>query len=198
VLYHVGSNYAIGPSLPAELDIPVLVETGTDRVDAIDVDATVAELEHFHEMGRQEWLETGAVLAPVRNAIKLPGAALTGIRGLLGEWREDAAGLREDIKGGQKGPPRPSWSPKEIEQMRRTAMQQRIAFKRDAELRAKVRANAMIQGPSLVAGYKAGTVHATDVEAVIMSHEVSEILTPEEAATLRRDAGLGPGDGTLS
>jgi hypothetical protein len=30
----------------------------------------------------------------------------------------------------------------------------------------------------------------SDLEAWIMSHEVSEILTPEEAAALRRDAGL--------
>lgn len=194
VLYHVGSNDNIGPSLPAELDVPVLVEAGTARIVAVDVDATAAELERYHALGRQEWLENGAMLAPLRNAIKLPGTSFRGAKGLLGEWRERAGELRElgndPAASGEAGPPKPSWKPKEIEQMRRTAMQQRVAFKRDPKLREKARASVLAAAPGFVQGAQAGVRAKEDVEAWIMSNEVSELISAEEAAELRREAGL--------
>ena len=42
----------------------------------------------------------------------------------------------------------------------------------------------------MVQGTKAGVRAESDLEAWIMTHEVSEILTAEEAAELRREAGL--------
>jgi hypothetical protein len=190
VLYHVGSNYNLGPSLPAELDIPVLLEAGTTRIAEVDVDATIAELERFREIGRKEWLETGAVLAPVRNAVQLPGAAVRGIKGLFGSWREAASDFRGELASEPGQPPKPAWGPKEIEQMRRTALQQRRALARNPKMRAKVRASVMSAAPGMVEGVKQGVRAEADVEAWIMSHEVSEILTPEEAAALRREAAL--------
>lgn len=190
VLYHVGSNYNLGPSLPAELDIPVLMETGTARIAAVDVDATIGELERFRELGRREWLETDAVLAPVRNAVKLPGFAVRGVKGLFGTWIEAATDFRDELKSTPGTPPKASWGPQEIEQMRRTAVQQRHAYARDPKLRAKVRASAMAAAPEMVAGVRGGVRAPADVDAWIMSHEVSEILTAEEAAALRQEAGL--------
>lgn len=190
VLYHVGSNYNLGPSLPTELDIPVLLEAGTTRIAAVDVDATIAELERFREIGRREWLETGAGLAPVRNAVQLPGAAVRGVKDLLGTWREAVSDTRTDLNSEPGRPPKPAWGPKELEQMRRTALQQRRAFARNPKMRAQVRASVMSAAPSMVEGLKHGVRAEADVEAWIMSHEISEILTPEEASALRREASL--------
>ena len=188
VLYAAGTNHHIGPSLPAEMDVPVLMEAGTSRIASLDVDATAAELRQYRELGRREWLETEAPLAPVRGAVKLPGAAVRGTKDLLGTWRDAVKELRSTPEPGR--PPKPSASPKEIEQMRRTAVQQRHYWAQHPDERDKYRATALGTGPSIVQGYKAGVRAESDVEAWIMSHEVAEILTAEEATQLRRDAGL--------
>jgi hypothetical protein len=176
VLYSAGTNHDIGPELPAELEVPVLMEAGTTRIASLDVDATAAELAGFRKLARREWLETEAPLAPVRGAVKLPGAALRGARGLLTSWR----GAFADTPAG----------PEEIEQMRRTAVMQRHYWAKHPEERDKYRASVLDIRDEMVRGTKAGVRAETDLEAWIMTHEVSEILTPEEAAALRRDAGL--------
>ena len=176
VMHAIGTNHDIGPQLPASIDVPVFLEVGTGRIASMDVDATAAELARYRELGRREWLETEAVLAPVRGAVKLPGAAIRGARGLLSSWR----GAFTDKPAG----------PEEIEQMRRTAEMQRHYWAKHPKERDKYRASVLGIRADMVQGTKAGVRAESDLEAWIMTHEVSEILTPEEAAALRRDAGL--------
>jgi hypothetical protein len=88
VLFCAGTTRDIAPSLPAVIDVPVLLESGTPRIAALDVEATAAELARYRDVGRREWLETEAPLAPVRAAIKLPGMALRGGKDLVDSWRK--------------------------------------------------------------------------------------------------------------
>lgn len=189
VLYAAGTNHDIGPSLPAQIEVPVRMEAGTSTIASLDVEATAAELARYREIGRREWLETEAVLAPVRGVVKLPGAAIRGAKGLLGEWRDGVRDLRSTPEPGQ--PPKPHYSPKEIEQMRRTAAQQRLYFAQRPKERAKYRESVLGSAPAMVANYNAGTQARSDWDAWLMTMEVSEILTADEVAGLRRETGLG-------
>ena len=74
--------------------------------------------------------------------------------------------------------------------MRRTAVMQRHYWAKHPKERDKYRASVLGIRAEMVQGTKAGVRAESDLEAWIMTHEVSEILTPEEATALRRDAGL--------
>jgi len=90
VLFSAGTTRDVASSLPPEIEVPVLLESGTSRIASLDVEATAAELARYRDVGRREWLETEAPLAPVRGAMKLPGAALRGGKDLLDTWRDAA------------------------------------------------------------------------------------------------------------
>jgi hypothetical protein len=191
VLFHVGSNDDIGPRLPREADIPVLMEKGTTRIVSVDVEGAAAELEQYRELGLRHWKETDAPLAPLRAVRALPGTAMRLARGVpaeLADLRDDVRGLFES--GPPSGPPKQHFGPKEREQLHRTALQQRVFFARNPKERAKARAAAQQAIPHMVSELKAGYRHPADMDAWIMQQEVAEILSAEEAAEARRQAGL--------
>jgi hypothetical protein len=190
-LFHCGSNQGLGDQLPAQVDVPVHFEAGTSRIVAMDVDATAAELARFHEIARRWWLETEAPLSSVRNLVAAPRDGLRGAKSLLSSWRGMAREVKDDISGAGAGKPlKPAWSPKEIEQARKTAIQQGHAYARDPKAREKARAAALNAAPQYVAGLKGGVRHPVDVETWVMMQETSGIFSADEAAAFRRDAGL--------
>jgi hypothetical protein len=190
-LQYSGSNHGFGDQLPAQVDVPVQFEAGTTRIVGMDVDATAVELERFQEIARQWWLETEAPLANVRHVVAAPRAGLRGAKSLLSTWRTAARDLKDDLSGANDGKPlKPSLSPKEVEQARKSAVQQGHYYARNPEAREKARASALSVAPEWAAGLKGGVRHPVDVEAWVMMQEVSGILSPEEAAEFRRDAGL--------
>jgi hypothetical protein len=190
-LQYSGSNHGFGDQLPAQVDVPVQFEAGTRRIVGMDVDATAVELGRFQEIARHWWLETEAPLATARHVVAAPRAGLRGAKSLLSTWRTAARDLKDDLSGANDGKPlKPSLSPKEVEQARKSAVQQGHYYARNPQAREKARASALSVAPEWAAGLKGGVRHPVDVEAWVMMQEVSGILSPEEAAEFRRDAGL--------
>ena len=132
-LQYSGSNQGFGDELPAQVDVPVRFEAGTTRIVEMDVDATAAELERYREIARRWWLETEAPLAPARAVVAAPREALRGAKGLLSAWRAGARDLKDDLSGARRGATQAGMSPKEIEQARKSAIQQGHYYARNPE-----------------------------------------------------------------
>ena len=136
--------------------------------------------------------ERGAARADARHVVAAPREALRGAKGLLSTWRTAARDLKDDLSGSNDGKPvKPSMSAKEVEQARKTAVQQGHLYARNPEAREKARASALSAAPEWAAGLKGGVRHADDVEAWVMMQEVSGILSPEEACRVPPRCGAG-------
>lgn len=187
VMYDAGGHYGQSEHLPAELEVPVEFGIQSRAIVRLDVETTASQLAQFREFGVKEWKETEAVLAPVRNAVQLPGVLRRqfGFKAIKAELKD----LREDLRFGEmRDEP---VKPKDLEAMRRTAAMQRHSFDANPKLRDKQREQVLLHYPSMAQGVAAGSYPRHGFEANLMMQEVSGILTPEEAAELRRTAGLG-------
>lgn len=181
VLYDAGSNEGEWADLPAEIEVPVLLDAADRTIVAMDVDAAAAELEPYRAVGTRAFKEHDAMLAPVRSAIKLPGVAVREGRDFLSTWGK---ALRDLGGGGEDRP----LDPKELEQRRRTAATLRVALERKPKDRERIRSSVLASGPSMAAGVRGGVYPSHDFEAWVVFQETSGVISPEEAAAFRRNA----------
>lgn len=184
VMYYSGNNDGPWRQLPAELFVPVWIDAQTRQIAAMDVDTAAAELAPYREVGRREWLETEAPLADVRGLIALPGAALRGIRGLFGEVRSVVADVRN-----VGGPARPM-SAEELETRRRTAVMLRYQLERNPKQRDQIRKSVLEAGPTMARNAAGGAVTREQFDVWMMHNELSGVITADEAAQWRREAGF--------
>ena len=131
VMHDAGSNEGEWAELPAEIEVPVLLDAADRTIVAMDVDAAAAELEPYRAVGTRAFKETEAILAPVRAAIQLPGLAVREGKSFLSTWRK----VLRDRGGGEDRP----LDPVELEQRRRTAAILRTRLERNPEEREKIR-----------------------------------------------------------
>ncbi len=190
VLRYAGTNYGPWDKLPDEVHLPVLIDPATGQITAVDVDLACTELEPYREVATRFWKQTEAVLAPVRTAVWLPGAAIRGAREFVADWK----GAISDIGKSSVENDRPP-KPKEAEQARRTARQLGHALARQPEQHAKVRASALEAGPMMADGVRGGVYPRYGFISWLEWQELSTAITPEEAAGYRERAGLDAPDG---
>lgn len=189
VLHDAGTNDGAAAQLPAELHVPVAFDAESRKIVTLDDAAAGRELAALRSAGVREWKLTEAPLADVRQAVRLPGAVRREVPGLLREWRRAATDLATDLKPGAPMRDEPS-SPKEREQLRRTAAQLRHRFDAKPKERERLRAEVLRHYPAMAEGVAAGRYPRHGFEDNLMLQEVSGILSAEEAAALRRTAGL--------
>ena len=183
VLYSAGTNEALASELPPSIDVPVLYDAASRRIIAIDVDAACAELEPHRDAAVRYFKRTDSWLAPLRNAAALPGDAVAGVKGAAKEWTAAIADLSTAPGAGVC-----SWSPPEVEAMRRNATILAQRWQKKPKEREKARGRAQ-QALSLNAeNVRAGSLSAADFDVLVMCEEVSTAITPEEAAAFRHSA----------
>jgi len=185
VLRYAGTSYGPWAELPAEVHLPVLIDPATGHVTAVDVDLACTELEPYREVATRFWKQTEALLAPVRTAVWLPGAAVRGVREFVADWK----GAISDIGKSSVETDRPP-KPEEAEQARRTARQLGHVLARQPEQHAKVRASALQAGPMMAEGVRAGSYPRHGFISWLEWQELSTAITPEEATAFRGQAGL--------
>jgi hypothetical protein len=189
VMHDAGGHDGQSEHLPAELVVAVLIDATSRQIVELDVVAAETQLRPYRDIGTREWKETEAMLAPVRQAFKLPGMLRREVPAALSDWRKTLGELREDLRAGapMRDDPIP---PKELEQMRRTAVMLRASFQSNPKGREKTRKSLLEAGPTMAAGVAAGTYPRHAFAAWLMFNETSGALLPEEAAEMRRAAGL--------
>lgn len=189
VMHDAGGHDGQSAHLPAELVVAVRLDASTRQVVELDVAAAETSLAPYRALGTREWKETEAMLAPVRQALKLPGMLRREVPAALGDWRKTLGELREDLRAGapMRDDPIP---PKELEQMRRTAVMLRASFQSNPKGREKIRKSLLEAGPTMAEGVAAGTYPRHAFAGWLMFNETSGALLPDEVAELRRVAGL--------
>jgi hypothetical protein len=185
VLYDAGSNEGEWADLPAELDVPVLLDANDRTIVAMDVDAAAAELEPYRAVGTRAFKKHDAILAPVRSAMRLPGTAVREGKDFVSTWRK----VIRNRGGGDDGP----LDPAELEQRRRTAVILRATLERKPKEREKIRSGVLENGPSMAASVRAGGYPPHDFDAWVMFQETSGVISAEEAAGFRAAAAPDPG-----
>ncbi len=194
VMHDAGSSHGQWEHLPAELQVPVWIDQTTRAIVDVDVDAAAREHEQYRAVGTREWKETEAVLAPVRNAVKLPGAVAREVPAFAREWRSALSDLKADLKPGAPMRDVPL-RPKELEQQRRTAAALKYQLERQPTQRAQIRDGVVQNAPSMAAGVVAGTYPSHAFAAWVVFQETSGVISPAEALEYRRAAGV-PLDGS--
>jgi hypothetical protein len=193
VFHFSGSNEEPCSRLPAELEVPVLIDRTTRQIVRIDEDAVAIELADYREVGRREFLEREAVLAPVRGIIAMPKLAAKMARRVVPEFRD----LVNDIKSiGDPGTgpvEEVPMDPKELEQLRRTSIGMGHMHQRDPKALARARSSALQAGPVMAQTVAARRQTVSSFEAWLMMQTLSHAISEEEAAQYRRDAGLPRG-----
>jgi hypothetical protein len=181
VLYYAGSNYGPKEDLPAEIHLSVRVEPDSGKIVALDIDAAAAELEPYRAVATKWWKEEEGPLADVRGAIALPGAAVSGIKGLLGAWRDMAVQRPKD----------PADAEAEAEQTHRTANALKYRLERNPKQLAKVRGSALQAGPMMADNVRGGSSTAAQFEVWLDLQVTSGAISEGEAGAFRQRAGLG-------
>lgn len=194
VMHDAGSNHGAWEQLPAELDVPVLVDQTSREIVSVDVDGAAAELEAYRAAGTREWKETEAVLAPVRGAIKLPGMVVRGVPALAKDWGSAISDLRADLRAGAPMRDDPL-SAKELDQQRRTATALRYQLEQQPKQFQQIRDGVVEHGPSMAEGVAAGSYPSHGFAAWVVFQETSGVISADEARAFRQTAGV-PLDGS--
>jgi hypothetical protein len=183
VLLYAGSNY--GPSeLPAEVHVPVRIDSETRAIVEVNVEQAETELAAYRAAATKWWKEEEGPLSDVRSAISLPRDAIHGAKGLFGTWRKAVSDLREDQ--GAEGEKAPASDPAEAEQARRTANALKYKLQRNTKQLAKVRASALQAGPMMADNVKGGASSPADFDNWLQFQLTSGAITDEEAEEWRQ------------
>ncbi len=189
IFFSAGTNDSISDTLPARVEVDVVVETASGRVTAIDVEAAELEYSPYREAAVKEWKETEGVLAPIRNMIALPGAARRATRGLFTAWKDALAEFVSDLKSDPGSPSNPvtmaSHTPAEVEQLRRSAVILSYRFQNEPKEHQRARESALQAAPSMVASTRGGVRSIADFEEWLMFQSVSTAITEDEALSFR-------------
>jgi hypothetical protein len=122
VFHSAGSNDELAKHLPSRIEVSVAIGVQSRRCVALDVDSAAAELQPYREAAVEDWKHTGSALAGVRNVIAAPKMGMRALRGLKDGLRDVVSDIRSIGASGSGAPPKPSWKPEEVEQMRRQAV----------------------------------------------------------------------------
>lgn len=190
VMDEAGANRPLSPRLPERLEVDVTIDAVARTIVTLDVDAAVREHAELRGIGVHDFERTDSVLAPLRNAVELPGAARRGVRRLFGAWRDAVSEMVADVRTGTEGQARPSWTDAEIEQMRRQATVLAHRFELHPGEREQARTRALTALPMQAEAAASGALAREDFDAMVMRELVSTAITAEEAATFRRAAGI--------
>ena len=179
-LYSAGTNDPLAARLPASIEVPVTFDPTTRRIRSVDVEATMREFDGLrpavveHLKGTDRWLAR-------------PGDVASAASAAVSTWK-DAVG---DLVAGARNPAvTSSWSPDEVEAMRRNSAILAVRFQQKSKEREKARARALQALPLQLQNVDSGAMSAGDFEVMVMREEVSTAITADEAATFRRNAGL--------
>jgi len=190
VLHQAGTNTPFAAKLPDHFEIDVLIGVTSRTVVDIDIDRLLQDLEPYRAVGVEQWKDTKGQLADIRFVMKIPGMAVKALKGLPGAARE----LVDDVKGvtGPDSPtvPKPSYSPQEVEQIRRSARILAHHFEKFPKEMAPTRASALQLLSMQAQNCAGGSIHVDDFETELMRLHVSTVITDDEAAEFRRQAGL--------
>ena len=189
VLHSAGTNETWAQALPAELEVPVLIDRASRRIVALDHGGAERELEPYRAAARTEWKQTEAPLADARNIVSLPGDVAREGKDLVRTWRSAARDLRADLKAPAGTPPREP-SAEETEQLRRTAVALRYQLERNPKQYAKVRASALQAGPMIAESTRGGTYGHGNFNHWLVLQHTSGVITDAEAEAFRSAAGV--------
>jgi len=193
VLYSAGTNEPLASELPPSVEVPVRYDAATRSIAGIDVDATARELEPYREAAVRYFQRTDSWLAPLRNTGALPGDAVKAGKGAVKDWKAAIGAMADEAKVPAGEATASTWSPSEIEAMRRNAAILALRWQKKPKERDKARARAL-QALSLnLEGVRAGSLSAADFDVLVMREEVSTAITHEEAATFRGQGGATGG-----
>jgi hypothetical protein len=189
VLYSSGTNEPLAAELPPSVEVPVVYDAATRAIVQIDVDGAVRELEPYREVAVRYFERTDSWLAPLRSAAALPGDAVDAGKGAVKDWKAALGAMADEARAPAGGATAATWSPEEVEAMRRNAAILALRWQQKPKERDKARARAL-QALSLNAeGVRAGNLSAADFDVLVMREEVSTAITPEEAAAFRAQNG---------
>jgi hypothetical protein len=180
-LYSAGTNDPLAARLPASIEVPITFDPTTRRIRGLDVEATMRELDGLRPAAVEHLTGDGSWLS-------LPGDVTSAVSSTVSTWK-DAVG---DLVSGATNPQAAtsSWSPDEVEAMRRNAAILAVRFQQRSKEREKARARALQALPLQLQNVATGAMSAGDFEVMVMREEVSTAITADEAAAFRRDAGL--------
>jgi hypothetical protein len=181
VMFDAGSAQGAAAELPAQLEVPVRIDAATRRIVALDVDATATQLADYREIGIREWKHTDAPLAGMRQAAKIPGAIAREAPGLFRGLRKALRGAREDLRERER--------PHQAQ--RDAGANVRAQLEANPAQRIQMRSSVLEHGTTMARTVAAGAADADGFEAWLAFNESATILTPDEAASMRRIAGLG-------
>ena len=193
VLYSAGTNEPFAGELPPSVEVPVVYDAATRSIAGLDVDATVRELEPYREAAVQYFKRTDSWLAPLRNAGTLPGDAVEAGKGAVKDWKAALGAMKEEARAPAGQATASTWSPEEIEAMRRSAAILALRWQKKPKERDKARARALQALPLNLEGVRGGSMSVADFEVMVMREAVSTAITPEEAAAFRAEGGIASG-----
>jgi hypothetical protein len=181
VLYSAGTNEPLAAKLPASIEVPVTFDPTSRRIRSVDVEGAMRELDGLR----------AAVVEHLERAdgrLVLPGDVASAASAAVSDWK-DAVG---DLVAGARNPQAvtSSWSPDEVEAMRRNAAILAVRFQLKPKEREKGRARALQALSLQLQNVATGAMTAGDFAVMVMREEVSTAITADEAAAFRRDAGL--------
>ena len=188
VFHSAGSNDELAKHLPSRIEVSVAIGVQSRRCVALDVDSAAAELQPYREAAVEDWKHAGSALAGVRNVIAAPKMGMRALRGLKDGLRDVVSDIRSIGASGSGAPPKPSWKPEEVEQMRRQAVILSLRYQQHPDEHARARMSAMQSLPSHAAQAAAGGIHPDDFQALLMRELVSNAISAEEADGFRRIA----------
>jgi hypothetical protein len=183
VFRDAGSAEALAAGLPERINVSVLVDVQSRRLVSIDIEQAIIDCEPYRHYGLEEWKHVDSVLAPVRNAIAAPKQVWRALKRAPQEVKEAFGSLRPDEEG---SPPKPSWKPQEVVELRRTSEILALRYELHPKERETMRRVALESLPVHAQTTAAGRLHPDDFEALVMQAEVATTITPEEAAEFRR------------
>lgn len=185
ILYAAGTNDTIAAELPPSIDVPVLYDPMSLEIVQVDVDAVCAELRPFRDVAVRHFRRTDSWLAPLRNAIALPGDAIGAGAGVIGAWKAAITDPANATTTPTDSASSCSWTDAEIESMRRNAAILAIRWQNRPKERDRARAAARKALPMHAQNVRNGSLAMADFEVILMREEVSTAITAEEAAAYR-------------
>jgi hypothetical protein len=189
VFYSAGNTDELSESLPPFIEVNVAIGQQSRRCVAIDVEGAIAELQAYRDVGVDDWKHEGSALAPVRNVLGAPKQGWKALKGLKGGMKD----LVADVKGlGASGPPtggsKPSYTPEQVEQIRRQAAILGLRYQQHPNEYAQGRNAALQAMPMYVQMLHSGAIHPNDFDVELMRHATSGALNQQEAEDYHRRA----------
>ena len=163
VLYSAGTNEPLAAELPASVEVPVRYDPSTRAITAIDVAATAQELAPYREAAVNQFKRTDSWLAPFHVARSLP---VDAGKGAAQSWKDAVGAMASEAKQPAGQATASTWSPEEVEAMRRNASILALRWQKKPKERDKARARALQALPLNLESVRAGSLSVADNLAI--------------------------------